>query len=743
MTGYVRKDTTNNIADGNVINAADLDAEFDGVQDAFNASTGHKHDGTAGEGATINALGPTQDVTISATLLAPKTTNTVDIGSSALKFKDLFLAGNGSIGGTLAVTGVVTLTAQPILSSLTASRAVFTDGSKGLVSNAITGTGNVVMSASPTLTGTISAEALTTSSTVTLSGGTVNGVAYLNGSKVVTSGSALTFDGTNLETTGNTTLANNKAFQIKNTGGTAQQVLTLGNDNNVYLGQVTSPTAASLFLYGNQQVFAAGGSEQMRLTSTGLGIGTSSPTSKLDIVGVTQWQATAGTVLGKLTYSGGEPVILANTGLGLRFFTNNTQTAILDSSGNLGLGVTPSAFTFGKALQINGAAFSGDATTWRTRVTTNAYNDGNWRYLQNNYAQMYVQNSSSGDHSWYIAASGTAGNAITFTQAMTLDASGNLGIGTSSPAGKLDVGSVSGSVTSGDLIVTTGSTSASVIVGRQSSTGSDNTTFNVRNRIGTSVLYVDTGGQNVGIGTSSPSNKLSVSSSAGGNVASFTDTTSADLQINLTSGVSLLTPSTGILAFGTSSTERARIDSSGNLLVGTTSQTGKLAVNGDATSASLVTFYSSTAGDVGQAGLLIGKQDNNTTTSQVILRATILSTGAGAGQINMNGANTLAFGTYSDQRLKENIVDLPSQLSNILALHPVEFDYIESEGGGHQTGFIAQEMQAVYPDAVGEREDGMLTVSGWSKTEARLVKAIQEQQAIIESLKARLDAANL
>jgi hypothetical protein len=56
MTGYVRKDTTNNIADGNVINAADLDAEFDGVQDAFNASTGHKHDGTAGEGATINAL---------------------------------------------------------------------------------------------------------------------------------------------------------------------------------------------------------------------------------------------------------------------------------------------------------------------------------------------------------------------------------------------------------------------------------------------------------------------------------------------------------------------------------------------------------------------------------------------------------------------------------------------------------------------------------------------------------------
>ena len=173
----------------------------------------------------------------------------------------------------------------------------------------------------------------------------------------------------------------------------------------------------------------------------------------------------------------------------------------------------------------------------------------------------------------------------------------------------------------------------------------------------------------------------------------------------------------------------------GNVLIGTTSQDGKLAVNGVATSAPLVTFYSSTAGDVGQAGLLIGKQDNNTTTSQIILRASILSTGAGAGQINMNGANSLAFGTYSDIRLKENIINLPSQLDNIMKLRPVEFDYIESEGGGHQIGFIAQEMEKIYPDAVGKREDDMLTVSGWSKTEARLVKAIQELKAELDLLK--------
>ena len=73
-----------------------------------------------------------------------------------------------------------------------------------------------------------------------------------------------------------------------------------------------------------------------------------------------------------------------------------------------------------------------------------------------------------------------------------------------------------------------------------------------------------------------------------------------------------------------------------------------------------------------------------------------------------------------------------------MALRPVEFDYIESEGGGHQISFIAQEFEEIYPDAVGERADGMKTLTGWGKTEARLVKALQEQQALIETLTARV-----
>jgi hypothetical protein len=95
------------------------------------------------------------------------------------------------------------------------------------------------------------------------------------------------------------------------------------------------------------------------------------------------------------------------------------------------------------------------------------------------------------------------------TTAVTVDASQNVGVGTSSPAGKLDVGNVAGAVSTGDFIVTTGSTTASVTVGRLSSTGSDNTTFNVRNRVGTSLFYVSPDGvktnNTISVGAATPS----------------------------------------------------------------------------------------------------------------------------------------------------------------------------------------------------------------------------------------------
>jgi len=250
MAGYTRVDTSNNIADGNIIAAADLDNEFDGVQAAFSASTGHTHGGAVGEGAPIVKLGPTNDVTISATLLAPKTTNTVDIGGSSLKYKDLWLAGNASIAGTLAVTGVATLTAQPVLSSLTASSAVATDASKGLVSVTNTGTGNNVLATSPTLV----TPALGTPASGVVTNLTGTASININGTVGATTASTGAF----------TTLAASGVTTVQ-AGTAALPAITTAGDTNT---GIFFPAADSV-------ATTVGGVEGTRLTSTGLGIGTS------------------------------------------------------------------------------------------------------------------------------------------------------------------------------------------------------------------------------------------------------------------------------------------------------------------------------------------------------------------------------------------------------------------------------------------------------------------------------------
>ena len=121
MAGYTRTDTANNIANGNVIDADLFDAEYNAVEGAFNATTGHKHDGTSGEGAPITKVGPAQDLIVSSTKVEAKTSATLDLGSNAVRFKDAYLSGaldvdgtlnvasNVAIGGNLTVTGATTI----------------------------------------------------------------------------------------------------------------------------------------------------------------------------------------------------------------------------------------------------------------------------------------------------------------------------------------------------------------------------------------------------------------------------------------------------------------------------------------------------------------------------------------------------------------------------------------------------------------------------------------------------------
>jgi hypothetical protein len=108
MSGYTRQDVSNNISNGSVIDADDLDLEFNSLDAAFNSSTGHTHDGTSGEGAPITVVGPAQDVVVTSGQAAPKSNNAYDLGSATNKWKDLYVDGVAyvdaiNLGGT-AVT---------------------------------------------------------------------------------------------------------------------------------------------------------------------------------------------------------------------------------------------------------------------------------------------------------------------------------------------------------------------------------------------------------------------------------------------------------------------------------------------------------------------------------------------------------------------------------------------------------------------------------------------------------------
>lgn len=176
MAGYTRQDTANNIANGNVIDADDFDAEYNAIEAAFNASTGHSHDGTSGEGAPIEKVGPSQDITVSAAAVTPKTTNTLDLGTSALQFKDAYLDGtlysDGiSNQGTVTQTGDSTFTG-----TVDVSGSVGIDGDFDINTNKFTvaqASGNTAIAGTLSVTGASTLTgAVTASSTLDVTGAT-------------------------------------------------------------------------------------------------------------------------------------------------------------------------------------------------------------------------------------------------------------------------------------------------------------------------------------------------------------------------------------------------------------------------------------------------------------------------------------------------------------------------------------------------------------------------------------------
>ncbi len=144
-----------------------------------------------------------------------------------------------------------------------------------------------------------------------------------------------------------------------------------------------------------------------------------------------------------VTYTS-QPTYTGGTANGVLYLNGSkavtSGTALVFDGSNLGIGVTPSAWGSSfKGIDVNAyTSFYGTTNNAYSGFSQNAYYNGtNWIYRNTNAASNYIQ--SGGTHVWQTAGSGTAGNAISFTSAMTLDASGRLGIATASPAYPLDV----------------------------------------------------------------------------------------------------------------------------------------------------------------------------------------------------------------------------------------------------------------------------------------------------------------
>jgi hypothetical protein len=336
---------------------------------------------------------------------------------------------NKTSGSGNAATIIGTLNATTLVKSGgTSSQFLKADGS---VDSTSYGTGSVtsVGLSSATSGVTIGSTPITTSGTITLA------IATASGSQqgLLSSTDWTTFNNKQNALTNPVTGTGTTNYLPKFTGASTigNSVIYETSGGNIGIGTIT-PDKAS---WGSKTLTIEGSANPSIIE---IGRSTSTTSGNIGIVSFYN-SGTYAEMVDLISYADGA----VNSG-GFKIATMKAGVydtrLTLNSSGNLGLGVTPSAWALYKAIQVQGASIANFDTSDNSIVGSNVFYGGSptdFRYISTGTSTMYRLNG--GAHYWFQAPSGTAGNAISFTQAMTLNASGNLSLGNTNDTYKLDV----------------------------------------------------------------------------------------------------------------------------------------------------------------------------------------------------------------------------------------------------------------------------------------------------------------
>ena len=498
----------------------------------------------------------------------------------------------GTITGSLTVTGDViaqTLNVQEVTSSI-----VYSSGSNVFgndVSNTQQFTGSMLVTGSLNVTGTG-----TFSSTVTAGSGLINGTTDA-------------FFDLNRSASGNAgrvrfQTAGTDEFEIGLKGGVAGFHITKGDATELVTVLTSGNVGIGTTVPSAGLEIETDGSAKTALRVTSNQAFNASPVTAI----MFRYRISSGTTIGGAVINAAKDNATENNQAGnLQFWTNNGSTLAermqISSGGNLGLGVTPNIwFSDRRAFQIqSGGSINGSISTPSfVELGANFFHGSlGDTYISTTQATKYRQ--LSGAHEWYNAPSGTAGNAITFTQAMTLDASGRLGIGTSSPSARLHVANSAGGVVAFLQSTATNGEPTLSLEGRNSSGTVRSATFKYDNtdilRLGTSSpidfrfetndverMRIASGGLITVTGTGAGANSEGIFFKRTSNLAQggYINGNGGVLQIVATNEQSSLNGNIYFQRYnGTSTTTSMVIDSSGNVGIGTTSPPSRLSVQWD------------------------------------------------------------------------------------------------------------------------------------------------------------------